>query len=222
MALTTYGEIKTAVADWLERTDLTTVIAADFFPIAQSKMYYGDKGYGGLADVDPLRIRAMVSSGALTPSSTGAVTITSGVASGWLEFIELTPSTNYAQSMNYMDPWSFRKKTDALSSTVAPQFIYTIEGGTLYVAPLNTGTINAVWYQKFTALSGASDTDWIITNAPQVYLFGCLAEAAAYLQDERLAQFRAQFAGAIKGLNMNDQAQRASGSRPVARPRAVV
>lgn len=219
MSLNTYGAIKTAVADWAYTggSVTSTLVGTDFWPQMQSMMYYGDG-----KDIPPLRIRAMVSTGTLTPDSNGAITITSGVASGWLEFIELVPTYNYAYALDYMEPWSFRKQVDALSSSVAPQWIYTVEGGTLYVAPKNTGTITAAWYQKFTALSSDSDTDWIVTNAPQVYLNGCLMLACAYADDEREAQFRAKFAAGIKGLNMNDQAQRASGSRPVARPRAVV
>ena len=53
-------------------------------------------------------------------------------------------------------------------------------------------------------------------------LRGGLMLACDYTQDERRAQFRAEFAGAIKGLNLNDQRARASGSKPVTRPRVVV
>jgi len=220
VTLSTFGDLKTAVADWLERTDLTSAIANDFFPITQSKMYLGDRS-AGMQDIEPLRIRAMVSTGTLTPATGGTITIATDVSANWLEFIELTPTYSGAQSIDYMEPWSFRKRVDAISSTVAPQWIYTVEGGIVYLAPAAISTIRAAWYAKFTALSGSGDTDWIILNAPQVYLYGCLAEACAYLQDDRLPQFRAMFAGAIKALNMNDQMQRASGSKPVARPRTV-
>lgn len=216
MALTTFAGLKAAVADWLERTDLTSQIANDFFPMVQAKMYYGDAGQ------EPLRIRAMIASGTLTPNTSGEVTISTGVDSGWLAFTQITPTQAGAQSLNYLDPWEFRKRTDYLQSSVAPQYIYTIEGDTLYVAPKSVGTMTAVWYEKFAAVSGDSDTDWIILNAPQIYLNGCIAEACAFLDDEREAAFRAKFAGAISALNLNDRIARSSGATKVARPRSVV
>lgn len=215
MAVNTFAGIKTAVADHLERTDLTTVIANDFFPMMQAKMYYG---HG--TDIPPLRIRGMVNSGTITPDSGGTITITSALNSGWLENIELTPTATGDISMNYVEPWQFRKQADYLDSTAGPQLIYTIEGTKIHLAPAAVTTITIVWYQKFTALTADGDTDWIILNAPHVYMDGLLMEACAYLQDDRYAQFRASFAAGIKALNMNDRKQRSSGSTPVARPRA--
>lgn len=215
MAVATFAGIKTAVADWLERTDLTTAIGADFFPLMQSKMYYG---HG--TDIKPLRIRGMVDSATLTPDSGGTITITSACGAGWLEFIEMTPTSEGAPSLNYIEPWAFRKETDMLTGTTGPQNVYTIEGGLVYLAPAAVTTIAAKWYEKFTALSADSDVDWIVTNAPQVYMDGCLMEACAYLSDAREAQFRAKFAAGILALNLNDRRQRSAGATPVARPRS--
>ena len=217
MAVSTFGGIKTAVADWLERTDLTTVIGADFFPLMQAKMYYG---HG--TDIPPLRIRAMIDSATITPATGGTFVITTECGSGFLEFLEMVPTTAGSPSLDYVDPWQFRKQVDALQSTTGPQFIYTVEGDTVYLAPAAVTDIAAKWYEKFTALSGDSDTDWIILNAPQVYMDGCLMEACAYLSDDHEAVFRGKFAAGIKALNIMDRKQRASGSTPVARPRAVV
>ena len=108
-----------------------------------------------------------------------------------------------------------------IENTASPQAIYTIEGDYVYLAPASVGTVRGVWYEKFTALSADGDTDWIVTNAPQVYLNGCLMLACAYTQDAREADFRAKFAAGIKGLNMNDSTKRRSGSVNIARPRSI-
>lgn len=223
MSLTTYAGIRAAILDWSwTQGGLTdTIIKNDIFPQLWALIYWGDRT-GGQQPIEPLRIRSMTTSGTLTPDTNGQVTISTGVSSSWLEFIEMTPTYSDAQSMNYLEPWTFRKQVDALAATSAPQFIYTVEGDSLKVAPKNTGTINAYWYAKFTALSDQSDTDWLVSNAPHVYLRGGLMLACDYTQDERKAQYRTEFAGAIKALNMTDQLQRASGSKPVARPRVVV
>lgn len=217
MALTTYAELKTAVADWAWGEVTAAQVAADFLPQAQAKMYRGD----GL-DIEPLRVHAMVSSGTLTPNSGGQVTISTGVDSGWLEFIQITPTTTGYMSLSYLDPWNFQKQQNLLAAN-GPPLYFTVEGDTLHTAPKGSSiyTLTAQWYQKFTALSADDDADWVLSNAPQVYLNGCLAEAMAYLQDEREAQFRAKFAAAIKGLNLNDRKTRASGAPKRAAPRAV-
>lgn len=219
MALNTFAAIKSAVVDWHWSGGgvTTALVGTDFFPQVQSMMYYGDG-----RDIDPLRISAMVDSATLTPASGGAVTISTAMGSGFLELIELTPNQAGAVSLDYVPPWMFRKEADAIANTVGPQSIYTIEGDTLYTAPAATTGLNAKWFEKFTALSADGDTDWIVTNAPQVYLNGCLMLAAAYTQDAREGEFRAKFAAAIKALNMNDQRKRSSGAFKVARPRSVV
>ena len=218
MALNTYAAIKTAVADWHWNGGGVTaaLVGTDFFPQVQAMMYRGDG-----QDIQPLRISAMVDSNAsITPASGGIVTISSQVDAAWLEFIEIVPNSPAgAQALNYLTPWEFRKEADALQSTTAPQSVYTIEGDKLYLAPAAVTTISAKWYEKFTAVSGDSDTDWIILNAPQVYLNGCLMLACAYTQDDRESVFRQKFAASIKALNLNDQRARSSGAVKVARPR---
>ena len=219
MALTTFGGIKAAAQDWLQRADLSTVVAADLWSETVSMMYYGDRA-PGTAEIPRLRIRQMVTSGTLTPDASGNITISSALGANFLEIIELTPTYSGAQSLNYRDPWSYRKEA-ALLYGVAPAQMYTIEGDTLLTAPSTASTIIAYWYQKFTALSADGDTDWIVLNAPQVYLNGLLYQACAYLEDDRLGQFRAMFAGGIDALNQNDKRARQSGATKRSTPRAV-
>lgn len=217
MALNTYAAIKTAVADWSFTGGgvTATLVGTDFFPQMQSMMYRGDG-----VDVPPLRISAMVDSATITPAAGGIITLSTQMDADWLEIIEMVPTSNGAKAIDYVPPWMFRKQADAIANTVGPQSIYTIEGDYLYLAPAAVQPITARWYQKFTALSADGDTDWIVTNAPQVYLNGCLMLACAYADDGREGAFRQKFAAGIKALNMNDQRARSSGSFKVARPRS--
>jgi hypothetical protein len=218
MSLTTYGGLKSAVVDWSYGGGglTTTVVANDIFPQVQSMMYIGDG-----TDIEPLRIQAMVDSATITPATGGIITLSSQVSATFLRFIEITPTMEGAVSLNYVEPWQFRKQVQSIMSTTGPQAIYTIEGDSLYLGPSAVTTVTARWYEKFTAISADGDTDWVLTNAPQVYLNGCLMLGCAYTQDEREGMFRQKFAAGIKALNQNDQQTRMSGSRLIARPRSV-
>lgn len=220
MALDTFGGLKTAIADWAWGEVTTTLIGSDFFPRMQSKMYFGDgAGTDGLVQIKPLRIRAMIDSATITPSASGQVTISTGVDTAWLEFISLTPTNVYGKSLDYLDYWEFKKRAD-LQVAGAPEF-YSIEGDTLYTGPYSSSTIAAIYYQKFTALSADGDVDWVLTNAPQVYMDGCLMEICAYLQDTREGEFRQKFAAGINALNHNNRIAKMSGAVKRSVPRAV-
>lgn len=54
--------------------------------------------------------------------------------------------------------------------------------------------------------SGFNATNWLMTTAPDAYLYGTMLEAAAYLhEDERISTWSAGLASAVKELNALDQ-----------------
>lgn len=218
MALTTYGDLKTAIADWAWGEVTAAQVESDFFPRMQSKLYYGDgDGRDGLVQIKPLRIRQMEDIATITPSAAGEVTISSACGSGWLDFIDLKPTAVGSQSLDYLTPFEFKKRTE-LAYGGAANF-YTVEGDTLKLGPYGAATLAARWHEKFTALSADGDTDWVLTNAPQVYMDGCLMEICTYTQDERYGQFRAAFAAGINALNLNNRIAKSSGAVMRAIPR---
>lgn len=218
MALDTFGGLKTAIADWAWGEVTTALIGTDFFPRMQSKLYLGDgDGRDGLVPIKPLRIRQMEDSAVLTPSAAGQVTISSACGAGWLDFINLTPVLTGSRALDYLDPFEFKNHPDLAAG--GPARFYTVEGDVLYTGPYSNADINARWHEKFTALSADGDTDWVLTNAPQVYMDGCMMEICTYLQDERYGQFRSAFAAGINGLNLNNRAAKRSGAVLRAQPR---
>ncbi|MGH6961377.1 MAG: phage adaptor protein, partial [Dongiaceae bacterium] len=74
------------------------------------------------------------------------------------------------------------------------------------------------YWQRFEPLSGTATTNWLLANAPDVYLFGALTEAAAYLgDDEHLAQWDARYRAAVRQLQDADDRGKWSGATPVIR-----
>lgn len=75
--------------------------------------------------------------------------------------------------------------------------VYAIYGTTIRVAPVTDDDFIAIFSSVLTGLSGAATTNWLLTLAPDYYLFGCQAAASAYLKDYNAAAFLQAQADAI-------------------------
>jgi hypothetical protein len=91
---------------------------------------------------------------------------------------------------------------------------FTIVGSTLTVYPSSSGTVTISYYRKIPAL--ANGGNWLLTAAPEIYLFGALVEASDFMRDpEELQKYAARFQAAVKALMAADVSARYS--RAVAR-----
>lgn len=71
--------------------------------------------------------------------------------------------------------------------------------------------MQCLYYQKFGALS--SGANWLMTNKPDVYLWGTLLEAKIFLEDDAGAlKFLKLFRAAIQGLQAADSSDRYGGA----------
>jgi hypothetical protein len=83
-----------------------------------------------------------------------------------------------------------------------PQF-FTIFGSEIELAPTPDAiyTVEMVYRVNVPALASNS-TNWLLTLAPDLYLYGALLESAPYMkEDERIQTWTAGFAVALEGLN---------------------
>lgn len=90
----------------------------------------------------------------------------------------------------------------AANATGRPMY-FTIFGDEieLFPTPDQNYDIEMVYRKNIPALS-TEDTNWLLTLAPDAYLYGTLLEAAPYLKnDERIGVWAAGFSSAIDGLN---------------------
>lgn len=156
MAIGTYAELKTAVANYLHRSDLTTVIP-DFVRLCEANVRRD------------LRVRAMEATATGTLVANELATPT-----GFLEARRVVLGTT---KQEYATPTDFY---DVRSQVTGH---YTIVG-TNFVFQPGSADYSIDYFKAFTAFSGDSDTNWLLTNHPDVYLFGSLAEAALYTQDD--------------------------------------
>lgn len=99
------------------------------------------------------------------------------------------------------------------STTPARPAAYVIEGDLLRFLPFANDTLYAKvnYYKKFPALATA--VNWILTNKPDIYLYGSLLEAAIYSMDDGDAQkYHALYSAACSGLIGSEKRARYSGA----------
>jgi hypothetical protein len=199
MALGTFTELKTAVGDFLNRDDLGTT-AATF--IALSEADHARK-------LRHWRMEARLPSLEGTPINARFI----DVPPGWLETIrfELVGYGNLSLVSN-ADMARLRLASNDQAGT--PQY-YVMSGNQFELYPTPDGDYNGeiVYFKQNTPLSDAAPTNWLLTYAPDAYLYGALVQSAPYLKDDaRVTVWAALYQSAIDGLNDESNAARWSGT----------
>ncbi|MGE0652252.1 MAG: hypothetical protein AB7P12_10945, partial [Alphaproteobacteria bacterium] len=159
MALGTYSELQSAVANWLARPgDATlTPFVPDFIRLAEARINRD------------LRLRTMEQR-ATAEVDTGYVAL----PDGFLEMRNLQLATDPVTRLELMSP----EQIDGLRAGARsgrPRW-YCILGGELRLAPVPDGNYTAemTFWKRFDPLSLAEPTNWLLTNAPDIYLYATL------------------------------------------------
>lgn len=206
MALTTYTELKSSLADWLNRSDLTSVIP-DFIRLAEAQMER------------QLRTRQMI---VRATASFAAGAEYGTVPDDFLEAKAVKLDTNPVTSLTFqtIDALDQLSNTTYLSS--GKPLYFTVVGNQFRLLPIPDGTYTAdlVYYAKLTKLSSTVATNWLLTQAPDVYLYGSLLQAAPYLQDDaRISVWSSLYMAGLDQLQVADDRGSTSGGALMARAR---
>ena len=205
MALSSYSELKSSVANWLNRTDLTDEIADDFIKLTEAD--YNAK----------LRIRAMEQIDTITIDSE-----TESVPTGFIavrSFYILSNSVKYP--LEYITPANMFE-TKGGSRTGKPR-AYTIESDNetetfrFGPSPDTSYTGYLSYYKAISALSSSNTSNWMLANHPAVYLYGSLFHAANFLggiDPQQLQNWLQMYSVAMERVENNDK-QDSYGGAPV-------
>ena len=193
MALATYSDLKTSIANWLNRSDLTSEISEDFIVLTEKD--FNSK----------LRIRKMNE----TNSSFTIDSETVALPTGFLQvrdFYILQGGTKYA--LKYITPAQMDQIKGGSTSGMPSTF--TILGDNFRFAPSPsasyTGVIN--YFKEFDALSDSNTSNYTLTNHPAIYLYGSLYHAANFLggiEPRQVQQWQQMYATAMERLERNDR-----------------
>jgi len=181
MALTSYNDLKTTIATYLARSDLTAVIP-DFISLAEAKLKRRFR--------DVTSLSASVSTNWLLTNHPDVYLYGSLLEAqpylmddariaSWAQIFERVVSevrlpnasanlSNYAGLQLAVSDWLARPDLDV----VIPEFIQLAE------AKLKRK------FRDVTSLSVSNTTNWLLTANPDVYLYGALVESQPYLKDD--------------------------------------
>jgi hypothetical protein len=161
----TYSGLLDSIASWLARDDLTDQIP-DFVTMFEAVANRR------------LRVREMETDATLTQSS-GQVTLPADFLSARRVSVLSSPTVTLE---SVAPDWFYSAYPDSTAGT--PQ-VYMIAGSVMRIRPVTTTDVNLAYYAKIPALSG--EVNWLFTAHPDLYLFGSLCEAKAFIEDEKRA-----------------------------------
>jgi hypothetical protein len=192
MALSTYSDLQTSTTNFLHRADLASVIP-DLIALAEADIYRR------------LKISAMENSGSATLSAE-----TLALPTGFRELRAIYLDTNPRTDLTFMPAMQMDRLYGGVSGT--PRF-YCVIGNAFKFAPVPSGshTVNYVYYAAFDPLS-TTPTNWLLTNHPDIFLYGTLMQSAPYIQnDERLKVWSSLYEKALEKAYIEDQKKIYSG-----------
>lgn len=205
MAIATYSDLITAVTEWLSRSGDTTLIARipDWITLAEAKFNR------------ELRLIQMEK----------RATVSVNISSAEPEFISL-PSDFH--TMRRLRVSSVTGKPPLQFMTGSQADVYRSQSGNVNGQPvfftmLDTEiellptpdmnyTLEMVYRRTIPALTASNTTNFLLTLAPDLYLYGTLLESAPYIQqDERIQTWALGVTTALDGLTRlsRDQAYNA-------------
>lgn len=203
MGIATFADLKAQVISNLNRPNLTAQIPY-FVQLCETRIAYGSREQPFPSD--PLRIRPMEVCASATFSGQ-EVELPDNFVQIRRIYISGTPNGR----LNFTTPDQFW--VDVRSTQNGQPQVYTIEGDNIQLAPIpdTSYTGKILYYKKFTALSDDADTNWLLVNAPGVYVYGTLLEAFKYIRNsEKATENLNAFAGTVNALNDADKADRYS------------
>jgi hypothetical protein len=196
MSYTSYSDLKTAIAGYLARSDLTAQIP-DFIRLAELRLRRD------------LRIRQMLKS---VTTATVAGDSTVELPSDFLEVRDFVVIGNPVQPLNYSSPSAFNRNTR--SWEIGKPLDYTILANDFQLAPVPDAvyTVKMLYFASPTFLGDSNTSNVFLANTPDALLYAALLEAEPYLMnDARLNTWGSMFDRAMSSITRSDQQGQYSG-----------
>jgi len=186
----TYAELKTAIANYLNRSDLTSDLDT-FIDNVEAELNRR------------LRTKDMIKRATATADSQYLT-----VPTDWIEAINVEITSNdfsplFQQSIESLDV--YRKSNN---NSVGQPVYFAMVDDSIELAPTPDGeyTLQLTYYAKISALSDSNTSNFVSVSHPDVYLYGALKHASIFLmEDERIPMFTQQFEKALEEMRLEQE-----------------
>ena len=199
MAINTFTTLKTAISDFLNRDDLSSSVE-NFIALAES---------GINRDIRHWKMEKRSS------GQQSAGDEYSQVPADWMETIRFHVTDNGTSPLNLISRAAMSDKRASNEDATGTPTHYTHADGQFQLYPTPSADTNTelLYYAKTEALSASNSSNWLLLEAPDVYLYGALVHSAPYLgEDERVTVWAQMYAAAIQQLNRTSEVAKYSGS----------
>lgn len=197
MALTNYTNLQTTIADTLNRDDLTSVIPT-FVSLCEAQIN---------RDLRHWRMEVRTSG----QQSAGDAYMQ--VPVDWVETLRFNVVGNGTSPINLIDSTTMAERRAVNNDQYGTPSAYTLEAGQfhLYPTPIADVDLELLYYAQVPDLA-SNATNWLLSTAPDVYLYGSLLHSAPYLQDDNRVGVWAQlYSAAVTRLNEASTSAKYSG-----------
>lgn len=201
MTISTYASLTTAITDRTSRNDLTATILSEAIALAEAEMQR--------------KLITLEMETKTTFSITGEYV---ALPTGLLEVRDFYLNTSPKTPLRYRSPDLMSAKYG--TETCRPSF-YCIVGTNFRFAnvPDTTYSSTLVYLQKFTPIASGTDTNWLITNHPDAYLYGACKQIAIRPKDiDSVQGYGALFDSAMSQIETATRRARWSGPTLEMRP----
>jgi len=198
MALANYTDLKSTIAETLNRDDLTTA-AQTFIALCEAQIN---------RDIRHWRMEVRTSG----QQSAGDEYMQ--VPADWVETIRFNVVGNGTSPINLMDSTTMAENRARYNDQYGKPTAYSLEAGQfhLYPTPVADVDLELLYYAQVPDLA-TNSTNWLLSYAPDVYLYGSLLHSAPYLQDDaRVAVWAQLYSAGVTRLNEASNSAKHSGS----------
>lgn len=193
MAISNYSELTTAVANWIVRSDLTDRIP-EFIALCEAKL-------NRELDCRQMEQRSITN---VDTASDEPEYVTLPDDLQLLRRITLS-GVSGQPTLECLSPVQFNdiRYSQIGDGAAQPQY-FTLIGDEIELLPVpdQDYELEIVYRKNISALSDSNPTNWLLTFAPDAYLYGTLREAAVFMQeDERISLWAQGYVAAVEAIN---------------------
>lgn len=163
----TYSELQTQIASYLHRTDLTAQIPT-FIGLAEAYLFR------------EINVKDL--------QTTATLTTTGEYADLPVDFGALSKLETTVAGRTYTLDYMSNPETLVVTGQVRTPVHFAYENGQIRVFGAGTGTSLTMYYTPaILPLSATNTSNWLLANAPDLYLYASALEGAKYIRDDTQA-----------------------------------